>query len=242
VWTLSVDIGSIPGKRKKGYAMTRGISQRRAEALAEGGSAYTEKRAEITAVAAQLFRDKGFSNTSIGDIADTLGMDRSTFYYYVESKEELFHQVVRSAAEENADRAEALRDSDAPASERIGKIISTLMESYATHYPYLFVYIQEDLSKVSDGRSDWSRQMRAINKRYDDAVVAIVQSGFDDGSIRPVASARIIANGIIGMVNWTHRWYRNDESNGPSGEDIGAAYADMVLNGLRTRRRLRGSL
>lgn len=41
--------------------------------------------------------------------------------------------------------------------------------------PYLFVYIQEDLSKVADRRSACARQMTVINKRYDDAVIGIVQ-------------------------------------------------------------------
>jgi TetR/AcrR family transcriptional regulator, cholesterol catabolism regulator len=63
------------------------------------------------------------------------------------------------------------------------------MASYSAHYPYLFVYIQEDLSKVADHQSAWARQMTVINKRYDDAVIGIVESGFEEGPIRPAGSA-----------------------------------------------------
>jgi hypothetical protein len=94
------------------------------------------------------------------------------------------------------------------------------------------VYIQEDLSKVADGRSAWARQMTVINKRYDDAVIGIVESGFEDGSIRPVGPARVIAYGIIGMVNWTHRWYREGGSGMPSAAEIGRTFTSIVLNGL----------
>jgi AcrR family transcriptional regulator len=215
--------------------MSSGIGRRRAAALAEGGAAYTERRKEIMVAAARIFREKGFSNTSLADVAESLGTDRASLYYYVGSKEELFHEIVRDAAEANAAQAEAIRDSEIPAPDKVAALATALMSSYATHYPYLFVYIQEDLSKVANGRSSWARQMREINRRYDDAVVTIVQSGMDDGSIRPVASARVVANGIIGMLNWTHRWYRTGDSGLPTAEDIGRAFTEMVLGGLQTR-------
>ena len=59
-----------------------------------------------------------------------------------------------------------------------------------------------------------------INKRYDDAVIGIVESGFKEGSIRRVGSARVIAYAIIGMVNWTHRWYREGASGMPSAAEM----------------------
>ena len=74
--------------------------------------------------------------------------------------------------------------------------------------------------------------MRVLSKRYEDAVTGIVESGFQDGSIRSVGSARVIAYGIIGMVNWTHRWYRDGASGMPSAAEIGRAFTEMVLNGL----------
>ena len=212
--------------------MQSGISRRRAAALAVGGAAYAERRAEIIATAARIFREKGFRGASLADVAESLGTDRASLYYYIGSKEELFHEIVRDAAEANAQQAEAIRDGPGTAVDKLGQLITSLMASYSTHYPYLFVYIQEDLSKVADRRSAWARQMTVINKRYDDAVIGIVESGFTEGSIRQVGSARVIAYGIIGMVNWTHRWYREGASGMPSAAEIGQSFMEMVLNGL----------
>ena len=212
--------------------MASGIGRRRAAALAEGSAGYTERRAEIVAAAAQVFREKGFNGTSIADVAESLGTDRATLYYYIGSKDELFHEIVRDAAEANVIQAETIRDSADTSTAKLTRLITSLMSSYATHYPYLFVYIQEDLSKVSRGRSSWAREMSAINRRYDDAVIAIVKGGIDDGSLRTATSARVIANGIIGMVNWTHRWYREGASAMPSAAEIGRAFTEMVLGGL----------
>ena len=76
----------------------------------------------------------------------------------------------------------------------------------------------------------------------------IVQEGIDNGTIRPLTSARVIAFGRIGMVGWTNRWYVPDRSP-ESAETIGKAYAEMVLQGSarewanrRGRRRERWAL
>jgi TetR/AcrR family transcriptional regulator, cholesterol catabolism regulator len=133
-------------------------------------------------------------------------------------------------------QAEAIRDGPGSAEDKLGRLIAALMDAYSAHYPYLFVYIQEDLSKVGDGQSAWARQMSALNRRYDDAVAGIVESGFADGSIRPVGPARVIAYGIIGMVNWTHRWYREGACSMPPAAEIGQTFAGLVLDGLATAR------
>ena len=212
--------------------MQSGISRRRAAARAEGGAAYAGRRAEIVATAARIFREKGFRGASLADVAESLGTDRASLYYYIGSKEELFHEIVRDAAEAAAQQAEEIRDGPASAVSKLGLLITSLMATYSAHYPYLYVYIQEDLSKVADGRSAWAQQMRVLSKRYEDAVTGIVESGLQDGSIRPVGSARVIAYGIIGMVNWTHRWYRDGASGMPSAAEIGRAFTEMVQNGL----------
>jgi hypothetical protein len=105
------------------------------------------------------------------------------------------------------------------------------MESYATHYPLLYVYIRENLSHVESDRTDWSRYMRSLNRQYEEVFIAIVQEGLDDGSLRSLTTARVTAYGIIGMIGWSNRWFVPQKSE-VSGRDIGLAFADMVLGGL----------
>jgi len=108
------------------------------------------------------------------------------------------------------------------------------MVSYAENYPFLYVYIQENLNTVSPDRSPWSREMRKHNKRYENAVIEIVQSGIDEGTLRADATAWVIAYGIIGMVAWSNRWF--DPNSSPiDAQTIGTNYADVIVDGLRTR-------
>ncbi|MFR9805039.1 TetR/AcrR family transcriptional regulator [Pseudonocardia sp. RS010] len=210
--------------------MTSGIGRRRAAALDEGSAAYQERRAEIIRAAGAIFKRDGYRGTKIGDIAEVMDMDRATIYYYVGSKEELFQQAVGDAVEKNCLRAEAILHGPGTPADKLRTLVTELMVSYADAYPYLYVYIQEDLTKLSK-RSQWARSMSRFNKRYENAVVAIVEDGMEDGSFHVDTQPWVVAYGIIGMVAWTNRWFNPHESS-VSAQEIGAAYAETLIGGL----------
>ncbi len=210
------------------------IKRRRDGARKDSTVAYQVRRREIVEAAARVFHEKGFQGTSIGAVADELGTDRASLYYYISSKEELFDEVIREVSEQNVATAERIRRSIVPAPQKLRVLIESLMASYAEHYPILYVYIRENLSHVAGKRSAWSKHMRDINHRYEEAIIAIVQEGIDAGTIRPVASARVTAFGIVGMVGWTNRWFDPSRSD-DTAEMIGTGFADMVLGGLTAR-------
>ena len=209
------------------------IGRRRTLALNKGSESYQERRREIAQAAAEVFNKKGFRGTSLGAVADALGTDRASLYYYIGNKRELFDEVVRAVSEANVATAEEVRARDLPALEKLGILITELMRSYGANYPLLYVYIRENLTHVESDRTDWSQYMRGINRRYEEVFIAIVQDGIDDGTIRPLASARVIAFGIIGMIGWTNRWFVPERSS-ESAESIGTAFAQLALHGLGT--------
>lgn len=88
---------------------TSGIARRRAVAREEANPSYLERRAEIVRAAARVFKAKGLQGANLGDIAAESGADRASLYYYVGSKEELFHELVRGAVEANLARARDIR-------------------------------------------------------------------------------------------------------------------------------------
>lgn len=184
-------------------------------------------------MAAEIFNARGFKGTSLSAVAEALGTDRASLYYYIANKRELFDEVVREVSEANVATAQSVLSSAAPPLEKLRTLVIELMRSYGAHYPLLYVYIREDLARVETDRTTWSQFMRGVNRQYEDAIIAIVQEGIDDGSIRPMASARVLAFGVMGMINWTNRWFVPDRSP-DTAEEIGTAYADLVVAGLRT--------
>lgn len=223
---------SRTGSGARARAPTSNIDRRRDLALQNGALGYQERRREIAKAAAGVFNKLGFRGTSLGAIAEALGMSRASLYYYIGNKQELFDEVVREAAEANVAAAEAVRATKASTEEKLRTLIIELMKSYGTHYPLLYIYLRENLSHVEGSRTDWSRQVRKLNQRYEQIFVGIVQEGIDAGALRPVGSAKVIAYGIIGMMGWTNRWFEPQKS-AESAEEIGVTFAEMILHGLK---------
>lgn len=207
------------------------IGKRRSAARDEPRMRYARRRREIVEVAAQVFKQRGYRGTSISRIADEMGVDRASMYYYVGSKEELFQEIVSEAVKLNLADAIALRDAQMPAPQKLRALVEGLMRSYAEHFPVLYVLIQENLAHVSPERSEWAEEMKKTNRSYEQIVIEIVEAGQAEGSIRATAPAWLLAYGIIGMVGWTNRWF-NPQHGELGAEQIGRAFADTLLDGL----------
>ena len=208
-----------------------GIALRRAAAKDEANPVYLERRREIVAAAARVFKAKGLQGSNLGDIAVESGADRASLYYYVGSKEELFHEVVRETAEANLVRAQKIRASEGTAPDKLRELIESLMQSYADHYPILYVYIQENLSHVPEKHAPWANDMRRVNREYERIVIELVEQGIAEGTFREGAPAWVVAYGVMGMLGWTNRWFNPAEST-VSAEQIASTFADTILLGL----------
>lgn len=212
---------------------TSGIGQRRASAFDEDQPAYRERRQHIVSTAMAVFKQKGYQATTLSDIAREAGLNRATLYYYFSGKAEIFDEIVSGAVEANALRAEEIWSSDLPAPQKLQHLIESLMASYAENFPCLYVFVQENLAHVAPDRLEWSRRMRQLNHRYEDALIGIVRDGIEEGTIRATGEPRIMAYGLLGMLGWTSRWFNPDQSS-QSASEIARTFSDIFLSGVVT--------
>jgi AcrR family transcriptional regulator len=208
------------------------IAKRRAAAKADASEQYRTRRREIVHAAAAVFRAQGLAGTSIDDIARAAGVDRATLYYYVGGKEELFGEVIADAVVNNIRLAEARREDSQPPEQKLHALIADLMSSYAQFYPHLYVYLREDAQTIC-AATQADPDIVELQRRFDRALTAIVREGMESGIFRPDVPPRLVAYGIIGMLNWTHRWFDPD---GPDDAgEVAKAFATLVIEGLRAR-------
>jgi len=208
--------------------------KRRTLALGEGGREYLQKRQEISQAAGRVFKRKGLSATNVNDIATEAEVDRATLYYYFGSKQEIFEEVVTAAVTNNAKGAEVIRLGPGTGPDKLRNLIVSLMVSYAAHYPFLYVFIQENLTQLGKTRPEWSKAMRDLNHQYEASIIGIIQDGIADGTLSATGDAKTIAYGLLGMLGWTNRWFSPEDSS-QSAEEIGNTFADVFLGGLIPR-------
>lgn len=207
------------------------IGRRRTAALRDGGEGYAQRRKDIIAAGAKVFRERGYEAASLRDVAQVLKTDRASLYYYVASKNELFQLVTRSAVEEVVAAAEAVRNERADSVTRLRNLVVSTLKMYGDHFPYMFVYIQEDMTRIHSESLDevWARTMLELGQRFEVALLGIIDDGIAEG-VFSIGHRHIAMNYVIGAVNWTHRWYR--PSGQLSGEQLGVEMANLVVAGL----------
>lgn len=207
-----------------------GIGRRRASARRERSPAWLERRTEILNAAAEVFRLQGFNGTSMTDIAGHLGINQSNVYYYFGKKEEIFLELVRQAVDYNVAEAESAAASTAPPVERLAAVISSLAGSYEQHYPFLHLYVQEDVRWLPSSDVESGRYLRDCGRRYEVAVLSILREGIESGAFAPDLDAQTATYMVLGAVNWMHRWYTPGGER--SSQDIGQQFSRMILGGL----------
>lgn len=205
------------------------IGRRRATALKQDAETYTRRRQEIIEAAAQLFKKNGYAHTSLNDVAEALDSDRATIYYYVASKKELLHEVVRDVVAETAKEALEIRRRSAPAPVKLKELIVALMRAYATNFPYQYVYIQEGIAVNSHGDA----HLFKLGQQYERCLVDIIAEGLADGSFSSASEPKIIAYGILGSLNWTHRWF--NPAGRLTSDQVAETFAELFLRGLAPR-------
>lgn len=221
---LKADAGSSTRTFRRHNSQSR-MAIRRSAALRDSAEEYAAKRAQILVAAAKTFHQKGYAATSINDIARASGIDRATLYYYVAKKQELFELVIRRPFLENVGFAESIAASQVTSREKIRQVTIGLMNSFSSNYPELYVYMQENMLQVSR-----DPEIASMGRRFEAAITSIIQSGLDDGSFRIAAPPTMLMYALLGMLNWTHRWFK------PTGrypaDEIGAIFAELMLGGL----------
>lgn len=65
-----------------------------------------ERRLEIILTSERLFKENGYSNTSVDAIITEIGVAKGTFYYYFKSKEKVLEAIVEHSLEQIIEMAE----------------------------------------------------------------------------------------------------------------------------------------
>lgn len=191
---------------------------------------------EILEQAAELFARRGFTGTSLRDVAEAMGVSRSLLYYYVKNKDELLAKMVAEITETiaSAVATEAARH-ELPASDRLKGVARALVTHVASRPLHFRVLDRSE----DDLPSPLAEAQRAAKRAVLQAVETVVTAGIADGEFRPV-DPHVAALGVIGLCNWTAWWFRPgpDHPVGPVADQLAEMAVSALLRHGDLRQRL----
>ena len=185
------------------------------------------KRDAVIMTAARAFRERGYHNTSLDDIASELNVTKPTVYHYVENKEQLLFECFRSGLALIMNGIEAQRESTASGRERLAAVIARYAEAITSDFGWCMVQAEnQDLSPTM------SRKVKALKSEIDQGLRSLIRAGVADGSIRP-CDEKMTAFALAGALNWIAHWYRSDDKLAAS--EIAQRFIELFELGLQPR-------
>ena len=188
-----------------------------------------ESRADqLLETATLLFKEKGYHNTSMQDLADALGMQKGSLYYYIESKEDLLREVLEQATSILGAQIDEVYAADLTAAEKLRIALENHGRAIMDHLNLVTVYLQEYRSLPPERL----KEVMTRRENYEQCLMQILQDGIASGEFRPV-DVKMTVFGFLGMLNWTHQWFSPDGEL--TSEQIAAILADLSMHAVSVK-------
>src|SRR5690349_16701577 len=137
------------------------------------------RRTELTRTAARLFAEKGYHGTSIGDLAEAMGVQKGSLYAHISSKADLLWEVAREGAAAFHAALDELPEQASP-TERIRLALRAHLHVVAGQLDVATVFIREWRYLEGDRRSEFLAERR----RYEERFAALFREGRELGELR----------------------------------------------------------
>ena len=183
-----------------------------------------ETRLAILGAAAQVFRERGFSDASMRDIAAAADLSPANIYHYFRSKDEIVYFCQDRTLDRLLNILQAVRAQRSSVPER--------MRALATAHVLCLVNGVEGMAahfEVDPATPALREAIRVKRECYKQAVYGLIALGIRRGEFRP-CNVKYAMRGFLGALNWTPHWYPEEGSD--SAEEIAQRIADYAVAGL----------
>jgi AcrR family transcriptional regulator len=182
------------------------------------------RRAELTRAAARLFAEKGYHGTSVGDLAEALGLQKGSLYTHIDSKADLLWEVAREGAEAFHAALDALPE-DGPVLDRIRAALRAHLRVVAEQLDIATVFVREWRYLEGERRE----QFVAERRRYEERVRALFREGREVGELRTDLDDGTAALLALSAANWAYTWLRP----GADTDELADRFTAQLLDGMR---------
>src|SRR5919199_6410102 len=155
------------------------------------------RRTELTRQAARLFAEKGYHGTSIGDLAQAMGIQKGSLYAHIQSKQDLLYETMREGAAAFHAGLDAIPD-DLPATEKIRLALRSHLRVVADQLDVATVFVREWRYLTGERRDAFVAERR----RYEERFRALFREGRELGFLRTDLDEGAAALLALSALNW----------------------------------------
>ena len=187
---------------------------------------YDGQREQILAAAAQCFATRGYTATTMNEVAAACGVSKATLYHYVRDKRGLLTQISAGHVARLEVLVQQTAAQDLPPEAHLRELIGRFMQAYA-RAEYEHRVLTEDVKFLAEAdRVQVLAAQRRVVAAFAAAVAALRPGLRNAGLDKPLAML------LFGMINWTFTWLK--AGGALTHETLAPVVAALFLGGLPT--------
>ena len=182
------------------------------------------RREELTRTAARLFAERGFHGTSMGDLAEAMGLQKGSLYSLTGSKQELLQETLRRGASAFHGALDGVPE-DGAAVERIRLALRAHLRVVAEQLDVATVFTREWRYLEGEAREVFLGERR----RYEERWRSLFREGVDSGELRTDLDVAAAALLVLSAANWAYTWL----SPGRDTDELADRFTAILVDGVR---------
>ena len=182
------------------------------------------RRDELAGTAARLFAERGFHGTSMGDLAEAMGVQKASLYSLTASKQELLYRIMRDGADAFHAGLDAVPE-ELPAIDRIRLMLRSHLGVVARQLDVATVFTREWRYLEGPHRDE----ILAERRRYEERVRGLFREGVETGTLRSDLDVAATALLVLSAANWAYTWL----SPGRDTDELADRFTAILVDGIR---------
>jgi AcrR family transcriptional regulator len=176
--------------------------------------------------AARVFHERGYEQTSIQDIADDIGILKGSLYYYIDTKEDLLHEILWRVHEDALANIRRVEEIEGDALTKIRAFVTLHITFNMENLVRMGVF-HHDFRSLSPERRQDIVEARDL---YDKMLRELFREGQNEGVVCPDVNPKLATLATLGMCNWVYQWFRPGGPLKPA--EVADQFADLVVAGV----------
>jgi TetR/AcrR family transcriptional regulator, cholesterol catabolism regulator len=184
----------------------------------------SSRRSELTRQAARLFAEKGYHGTSIGDLAQAMGVQKGSLYAHIESKQDLLYETMRDGAAAFHGALDSIPE-ELPATEKIRLALRAHLRIVSEQLEVATVFVREWRYLEGERREE----VLAERRRYEERIRELFREGRELSELRADLDDAGAALLFLSAANWAYTWLQP----GRATDELADRFYALLVDGMR---------
>jgi AcrR family transcriptional regulator len=187
----------------------------------------TSRREELLEIAARLFAERGFKNTTVRDIAEAAGILSGSLYHHFDSKESMVDELLDTFQTELWKEYDAITGSDLSPRAKLEAVVRASFDAIDHHHSEVAIFQNDAAYLMTFERFAYLGER---NVRFRELWTGLLEAGVRSGELRADLDVELVYRFLRDTVWVAVRWYRPGGELSPA--DVADQYLRILLEGI----------